>query len=536
MRASLLLCIVSLVGCGAEPSAGVEGEGEVVDKSRRGKADNVDRNPGVGAVGAGTSSAESRPLRVAATVAVDVASPPLGAGGTFSTTVREPGATFVRLHFDRLELADGDRLVIAHPDGTVIEELAGGARAGWSLRVPGEEVRLSVTGGAAARTSGFHIDQLAHGTVDLDGPRPTAASAPGTLESVCGGDDKRPAACFTDGVVATAARAVAHLTFSADGGQAMCTGWLVSAQGHMLTNNHCVASQADVDTLEVQFNYQTASCTGTQTATVAKWKGGRFVKTSQPYDYTLVQLPAEAAAQFGFIEIDPRALQAGEPIFIPQHPGGRRKEIATVDSENGGRACSIAETNVSVGGFASGANAGYRCDTEGGSSGSPVVSATTGRAIALHHLGGCSNSGTQLVSLWSEIAALVGGSAPPPPPPAADAFTVSGQAPLSVPDLGDVRATATVPAGARVRTLDVELDIAHTWRGDLEVTLVSPGGKTATVVARSNPNDSTQNLTGRFAVAGLAGEGGGVYTLRVRDLAREDAGTLRAWRLVGNAR
>ena len=161
--------------------------------------------------------------------------------------------------------------------------------------------------------------------------------------------------------------------------------------------------------------------------------------------------------------------------------------------------------------------------------------AETGRAIALHHLGGCSNSGTQLGSLWPEISALVGGSPPPPPPPpAGDAFIVDGQAPVTVPDLGDVRATATVPAGTRVRTLDVELDLAHTWRGDLEVTLVSPSGRTATVVARSNPNDSAHDLTGRFAVSGLAGEGGGVYTLRVRDLAREDSGTLRAWRLLGN--
>jgi hypothetical protein len=37
----------------------------------------------------------------------------------------------------------------------------------------------------------------------------------------------------------------------------------------------------------------------------------------------------------------------------------------------------------------------YYCDTAGGSSGSPVLSRKTGKVVALHHFGGCPNSGVR---------------------------------------------------------------------------------------------------------------------------------------------
>merc|ERR1711966_1852 len=54
----------------------------------------------------------------------------------------------------------------------------------------------------------------------------------------------------------------------------------------------------------------------------------------------------------------------------------------------------------------------YTCDTEGGSSGSPVLSRTNNKIIALHHCGGgCNgNLGAPIYQFYSDIAPFLPGS------------------------------------------------------------------------------------------------------------------------------
>ena len=49
----------------------------------------------------------------------------------------------------------------------------------------------------------------------------------------------------------------------------------------------------------------------------------------------------------------------------------------------------------------------YFCDTDGGSSGSPVISATTHKVVALHHFGGCPNSGVRADILYAKLRSLL---------------------------------------------------------------------------------------------------------------------------------
>jgi V8-like Glu-specific endopeptidase len=49
----------------------------------------------------------------------------------------------------------------------------------------------------------------------------------------------------------------------------------------------------------------------------------------------------------------------------------------------------------------------YHCDTEGGSSGSPVISRETNRVIALHHFGGCPNSGVRIDLIYRQVSGLL---------------------------------------------------------------------------------------------------------------------------------
>jgi hypothetical protein len=73
-----------------------------------------------------------------------------------------------------------------------------------------------------------------------------------------------------------------------------------------------------------------------------------------------------------------------ETVYIPQHPGGRPKMY-----NDGPVVDTVAYGNTLNSDF------GHRVDTEGGSSGSPVLSINDHMVVGLHHFGGCTAAGGQ---------------------------------------------------------------------------------------------------------------------------------------------
>jgi len=88
-----------------------------------------------------------------------------------------------------------------------------------------------------------------------------------------------------------------------------------------------------------------------------------------------------------------------------------------------------------------------------------------------------------------------------------------------------------------IETVHVEVDISHTYRGDLKLTLLSPQGTTVSLFGRTAPVfDGTDNLVARFtdenvpALAAFSGESAnGNWSLQVADLAAVDVGKLNTW-------
>lgn len=82
-------------------------------------------------------------------------------------------------------------------------------------------------------------------------------------------------------------------------------------------------------------------------------------------------------------------------------------------------------------------------------------------------------------------------------------------------------------SGLRVEHVKINLDILHTYRGDLEIFLTSPSGTTSRLV-QAGPAGSTDNyLDFPFMTVQDWGESAnGVWTLRIADRAAVDVGTL----------
>jgi subtilisin-like proprotein convertase family protein len=97
--------------------------------------------------------------------------------------------------------------------------------------------------------------------------------------------------------------------------------------------------------------------------------------------------------------------------------------------------------------------------------------------------------------------------------------------PLGLTSSIDVTGTGNVGA------LSLSLDLAHPFRSDLMVTLISPAGTQFSVSSRQG--DSQDNLViVNQAITAFDGETlAGAWHLSVRDLARGDAGTLNSWSL-----
>ena len=368
-------------------------------------------------LGAAVAGAQGR-IKVGDELPYRVGTPaayPLGGADrpvTWSEPVVSPGATFLRIHFSRFNLPDGDFLTVASPDGSQYWTYTGkginGTGEFWSFSVDSDTAIVELHSGSQlkGRTGryGVQIDRIAHGT------EPINEDGSFVNKVICGTDGKEAVACHAD----VNTRPVARLTIQSGGSSFLCTGWLVAGSNAntMITNNHCFTTQTEVNTVQARFNYQTTTCTGTTQATTTTYAGGTFLRTNASLDYTLFTLQGNPEATWGEYVATSKTPVVGGILNFPQHPGGRLKQVAYWKDSSHTQRCDVSTVNATYGGSATGSQVGYSCDTEGGSSGSPVIDASTGRVIGLHHFGGvssnpCLNSATQLKNICANAGSLL---------------------------------------------------------------------------------------------------------------------------------
>jgi hypothetical protein len=344
-----------------------------------------------------------------------------------------PRASYVKLHFDRLALLPGDYVTVGDGSGGETYRYDGLPAGRWAMSVTGDTAVLELHRAAgrvvprgAPGPLGVGVDRVARGhtpaeratteraaveraTTERAAARhatgqPVAPGRTGREETVCGSNQSVDAACYrsADPVAFTRSRAIARLLIN---GTELCTGWRVSARNRMVTNNHCFDTSAEAYRTEVWFNYQCTTCGGAQALRPTKVWGEKVLVTHRTYDFTLFTVEHfDRVQKFGYLTIDLRRPLRGEQLYVPQHPGGQPARIAGARGETAGN-CAVVDPEYD--GYAANTDVSYYCDTEGGSSGSPVLSRGTDKVVALHHFGGCPNSGVRADLLYSRIKKLL---------------------------------------------------------------------------------------------------------------------------------
>lgn len=90
--------------------------------------------------------------------------------------------------------------------------------------------------------------------------------------------------------------------------------------------------------------------------------------------------------------------------------------------------------------------------------------------------------------------------------------------------------TVSGVTGNAPATLKVGVDIKHTYRGDLVLTLVAPDGTVYPLEDFSN-SDSADDVLKTYTVNASSEVANGTWKLRVQDIASQDTGRVDAWNL-----
>jgi subtilisin-like proprotein convertase family protein len=116
-----------------------------------------------------------------------------------------------------------------------------------------------------------------------------------------------------------------------------------------------------------------------------------------------------------------------------------------------------------------------------------------------------------------------------------EVLTMEHRVNTPIPDQGKTVDTIPFPLDVDIREVEIYVEIRHTWRGDLRVSLIPPSGETILIenrtgggqddIIRSYRSTDEPNLFS--ALRGASGRGD--WQLSVEDLARRDVGVLVKW-------
>ncbi|MBI3951710.1 MAG: trypsin-like peptidase domain-containing protein [Acidobacteria bacterium] len=310
-------------------------------------------------------------------------------GRLWTAAIRSPGAFGLRIHFKQFDVDDDTVLVYARSGDRVIVR---GSYTGngpnhnnefWTATLPGDTVFIELQSRGQKRPSieidsVLHFDKPPYGFTPNDKAResqPTNALSPQELS--CHLDPK----CQPPGSISLSALdATGQMNFIKGGQGFVCSGTLLkdldgdTTVPYFLTAYHCLNTQAEGNTLNVVFGYESASCGGTvpNPSTLPFSLGGTLLQTNPTdggNDMAFIRLngiqqlpPGAPPIQFAEWSL---ANGLTNPSYGIHHPGGTFKRITffepssyllcpTIDSGDDGDYFLANATNGGIEGGSSG--------------------------------------------------------------------------------------------------------------------------------------------------------------------------------------
>jgi hypothetical protein len=171
------------------------------------------------------------------------------------------------------------------------------------------------------------------------------------------------------------ARGVALIEIETPSGPIPCTGFLVS-DSLLVTASHCIRNEHDRGAANVYFDFDGVSPPPRLHMRLSRIEYPK-AGVLRTLDIVVCRLQAPLPGR-PHAMLSRRILPAGEHLLIIHHSGGDPTKVSGNDCH-----VAVASTTAADGHYT---DLGHNCDTEGGSSGSPVYD-KAGNVIAVHHLG-----------------------------------------------------------------------------------------------------------------------------------------------------
>ncbi|QXX81993.1 MULTISPECIES: serine protease [unclassified Providencia] len=313
-------------------------------------------------------------------------------GKIHSFFVERTHSTFLKLHFSNIHLPQNSYVEFEYGDSVIQREnfyqindtVVTIPSSGVNIRV-----RLPLLTDVEHDFS-FFLDSIEHDN---------------NSRVIIGQDERKPYMCHEGSPIAEYALSSAAARI---GGWGSCS--LIGSENHVLTNNHVVESDLNLINGEIWFNWFNETCSSTSTVTEpVRLKPGRILKrgiSSSDNDYALFTLNefdyvnSNVKALFGGLALSHNNPVKGENIYVPQYGDGGLRPMYIGDIKNGKFAEILNVEN-------NGNKIVHNADTQGGSSGSPVISRVSNQIIGLHWGGGSVNVGVSAQKLNIELGNFI---------------------------------------------------------------------------------------------------------------------------------
>ncbi|KDO16723.1 hypothetical protein SPRG_17783, partial [Saprolegnia parasitica CBS 223.65] len=314
-----------------------------------------------------------------------------------SQIIERAGATYISVHFSSMNLPDGASITITSLDGSKKVSYSGKHDDLFTTTIDADRVVLTYSAPSYEKASSgsiFVVDKFISGT----------GGSKNLLESICGTDNSKPSQCYAESEKTKfeTSKAVARLLIN---GRSLCTGWLIGSEGHMMTNWHCIQDATKAKNVQVEFAAKCATCDDANNTVQRGCKGEivatdvEFIVSDQKNDFALVKLNLKEGAnlkQYGYLKVRPSGPILNEEIYIPQHPKGNPQHMALVDDDGAPGKITDLSSGSCYNEIPENDYVGHQLDTQGGSSGSPMLSTKDNAVVALHNCGGCNNGGIKM--------------------------------------------------------------------------------------------------------------------------------------------